>query len=425
LVLAVVVAVLATGSGGAVQANSCQYTLVESIPQHFQLQSRWPQTYDTWLKMIQSAQTSIDIASFYWSLVGGSNSLGGSEGADIFTALIIAIERGVHVRIIQTMPSPAFPQNDTAYLASLGSNVEVRSIDMPKFFQAGIVHTKFMIVDRSSLYVGSANYDWRSLSQVKELGIAFQNCANPAGEDLTKIFEVYWTVAKRNTLPSYLDWPKNTWTDYTFHHPAPITISPMSSTADSESGHCSLASAPKEFCPPARTSDLDAILWTIAAAKTSICISVMDYSPSFLYTSKPRYWSVIDQALRTAAFDRGVKIRLLMSKWNYTNPTLYAQLRSLANLCNNSACASVGGSLDVKLFVVPDDPAGSSPHTRVNHAKYMVTDSSSYIGTSNWSADYFISTAGVGIVLDHAMVRGDLQGVFDRDWNSQFVVPLP
>jgi len=375
--------------------------------------------------MIQSAETSIDIASFYWSLVGGSNSLGGSEGADIFTALISAIGRGVRLRIVQTQPSAAFPQNDTAYLATLGRNVEVRSIDMPKFFQAGIVHTKFMIVDKSSLYVGSANYDWRSLSQVKELGIAFQDCQNPAAEDLTKIFEVYWLVAKLDVLPAYLQWPSQTWTDYTFRHPAPITVSRTSNPIDSESGHCSLASAPQEFCPPSRTWDLDAIVMTIAAAKKSICISVMDYSPTFLYTTRPRYWSVIDQALRTAAFDRGVKVRMMMSKWNYTNPTLYAQLRSLASVCNDGACAKVGGSVAIKLFVVPDDPAGSSPHTRVNHAKYMVTDSSSYIGTSNWSADYFISTAGVGIVLDHAMVRGDLQGVFDRDWSSAFAIPLP
>ena len=32
------------------------------------------------------------------------------------------------------------------------------------------------------------------------------------------------------------------------------------------------------------------------------------------------------------------------------------------------------------------------PYTRVNHAKFMVTEKQVYIGTSNWSADYFLST---------------------------------
>lgn len=34
------------------------------------------------------------------------------------------------------------------------------------------------------------------------------------------------------------------------------------------------------------------------------------------------------------------------------------------------------------------------PFARVNHNKYMVTDTAGYIGTSNWSGDYFIDTAG-------------------------------
>lgn len=72
------------------------------------------------------------------------------------------------------------------------------------------------------------------------------------------------------------------------------------------------------------------------------------------------------------------------------------------------------------------------PFARVNHNKYMVTDNVAYIGTSNWSADYFIDTAGIGFVLQEAgkynetmqSIRKDLASVFERDWNSAYAVDL-
>ena len=73
------------------------------------------------------------------------------------------------------------------------------------------------------------------------------------------------------------------------------------------------------------------------------------------------------------------------------------------------------------------------PFARVNHNKYMVTDNTVYIGTSNWSGDYFTDTAGVSFVLHDPMfdrnvtqttLRSELQAVFERDWNSNLSYPL-
>lgn len=48
-----------------------------------------------------------------------------------------------------------------------------------------------------------------------------------------------------------------------------------------------------------------------------------------------------------------------------------------------------------KRFIVPTNSyLDRIPFARVNHNKYMVTDVAAYIGTSNWSGDYFIDTAG-------------------------------
>lgn len=86
-------------------------------------------------------------------------------------------------------------------------------------------------------------------------------------------------------------------------------------------------------------------------------------------------------------------------------------------------------------FIVPaTEDQAKIPFGRVNHNKYMVTDNTAYIGTSNWSADYFINTAGIGLVLKETLqadqndttvtIRSDLASIFERDWNSAYAVEL-
>ena len=73
------------------------------------------------------------------------------------------------------------------------------------------------------------------------------------------------------------------------------------------------------------------------------------------------------------------------------------------------------------------------PYSRVNHNKYMVTETTAYVGTSNWSGDYFISTAGIGYVISQEVsnsssarnaIQNELRQVFERDWNSKYASRL-
>jgi len=62
---------------------------------------------------------------------------------------------------------------------------EVRSVNFTELFQAGILHTKMWVVDGKHAYVGSANMDYRSLTQVHSyLLLVWVNSAfHPSGVD--------------------------------------------------------------------------------------------------------------------------------------------------------------------------------------------------------------------------------------------------
>lgn len=49
--------------------------------------------------------------------------------------------------------------------ASKHTGVQIRQVDLPRLTR-GVLHTKFWIVDQLHIYLGSANMDWRALTQV-------------------------------------------------------------------------------------------------------------------------------------------------------------------------------------------------------------------------------------------------------------------
>ena len=54
----------------------------------------------------------------------------------------------------------------TLWFYSCLTGADVRVVDMKRLLGSGILHTKFIIADNRSFYLGSANMDWRSLTQV-------------------------------------------------------------------------------------------------------------------------------------------------------------------------------------------------------------------------------------------------------------------
>ncbi|XP_063238049.1 5'-3' exonuclease PLD3-like isoform X2 [Bacillus rossius redtenbacheri] len=406
-------------------SQSCRLSLVESIPVGLVYDggaTPHPSTFHTWMNLINMAESSIKIASFYWTLRASDvyNDPSAAQGEEVFTALLKAgTERKINVHIAQNYPTQTQQNLDTAYLAKKGA-AEVRSLNFPRLLGGGVLHTKFWIVDDRHLYVGSANMDWRSLTQVKELGAVVYNCTCIVSDAL-KLFDVYWSLGEPGAvIPA--EWPANLSTVFNID-------SPMNISFNGSEVQTYLGSSPPAFCPEGRSTDLTAVLNVIASAEKFIYIAVMDYIPMTIYTAKRRFWPLIDDALRAAAIDDRVHVRLLISHWNHSQAAMGNFLQSTARVSN----AYPGVSVEVRLFVVPSNEQQSKiPYTRVNHNKYMVTDNTAYIGTSNWSGDYFVDTAGASLVVkepedgtqNQSSVRAQLQSVFERDWNSAYARPL-
>ncbi|XP_067877794.1 5'-3' exonuclease PLD3-like [Heterodontus francisci] len=190
-----------------------------------------------------------------------------------------------------------------------------------------------------------------------------------------------------------------------------------------------VSSAPPSLCASGRTTDLDAILSIIDDAQKFVFISVMNLLPLCQYCNPPRFWPAIDDRLREAACQRDVSVRLLISCWEHSDRSMFVYLKSLSVLSEEPLKCPI----QVRIFKVPaTEKQKKIPFSRVNHNKYMVTDRIAYIGTSNWSEDYFINTAGVGLIINQTgaatnspgTAQSQLKAVFERDWNSDHALEL-
>jgi len=394
--------------------DPCEVSLVESVPEGlvFNTSTSRKTTYAAWKELLELAESSIDLAGMYWTLRGKDvyNDSTASQGEDIFrTIKSVTLEKKVCLRIAQNQPSSQSPNVETMELEST-VGAQVRSLDFSRLVGAGVLHTKLWLIDQKHFYVGSANFDWRSLTQVKEVGVLVKNCPCLA-EDMSKIWQVYWQLGVPGAVvPS--SWPTDLSTAISLASPVELVLPSLS---------VSLSSSPPSFCPKGRDSDIDAIIQIIDSAQVVVRVAVMDYFPATIYTEKTTFWPVIDDALRRAALERGVLVELLMSEWDHTRPAMLSYLSSLQQLngINNST------RIRVKLFRVPAFTPDQEriPFARVNHNKYLVTETTGLVGTSNWSADYFISTGGIGFAFSGPL-RDDLEQIFLRDWTSSYARSL-
>ncbi len=367
--------------------SSSDIEIVESTPVGTILDnSDIRNTQKVWIEMIGSAQTSLDLEEFYVSNEPGKMLEG------VLGAIYKAADRGVKVRlIVDARMYKTYPHS----VDSLGQyrNIETRRIDFGRL-AGGIQHSKYFIVDRKEVFVGSQNFDWRSLEHIHELGLRINNkeIADVYGD----VFDLDWRLAA-DTMKTGQD---ISIPHKEYHFPIHIFA------AKGESAIITPTYSPIGFIPDSALWDEPAIVHLINAAKHTLTLQFLSYSTRVW---KGGTYSVIDDAIRSAA-KRGVKVRMIVSDWEKGSETKNG-LKDLSALQN----------IEIAFTAIPEWSGGYISYARVEHLKYIVADDTTFwLGTANCEKSYFYSTRNLGIVGTSAALAGRLSKIFDKSWNSPY-----
>ncbi|CAF4850923.1 unnamed protein product [Pieris macdunnoughi] len=181
-------------------SDECRLSLVESIPEGhmYPPNSTHANTKNVWLDLIDDAQSSIEIASLYWTLRFNEQYPYNSsiEGEQVFQALLAAgLKRNIKLRIAQNWPSKSYPNVDTEYLVKKKA-AQVRSLNFSKLLGSGVLHTKFWIIDKTHFYIGSANMDWRSLTQADKKMGRYKGCGSNLDSHRSRILKKFRASTK-------------------------------------------------------------------------------------------------------------------------------------------------------------------------------------------------------------------------------------
>jgi phospholipase D3/4 len=453
-------------------------SLVESIPVGLESLRGTPgiqYTENVLVRLTQASHSTIDLTAMYWALLPDPKGpdeqgftdeqfrqMGADSGRALYAALSDAARRGVSIRILQSPGFSGQKQESDNLREQFPERISIHEIDMSKWYGGGIMHQKIWVFDSVHLYLGSANMDWKSLMQVKEMGVAVEDCPELAA-DAIKYFDSWWefsalsptnqeafdpavridrrvpswssliAASKRSRSPLADKYA----TEYSARTPLRLAL-------NGEQCGVFLSGCPQEVLGKGRTWDGEGLVHTIDDAQKSVCISVMDFAPAGLYsrpsagppigdegiipTDTPVWWPLLTDALLSAVLTRKQYVRLLVSKWAHTPALIEPMLRALQSAADAGRTDPYmsSGQLEIKLFTVPgwNSTSGGNRkfpgHTRVNHTKYIVTDRRINIGTSNMTWDYFASTAGSSLNTDNSALVRTLQSVFDRDWASSY-----
>lgn len=373
-------------------AQKAPLELVESVPDETTLDNDdIRNTGEVWRELISAATSSISIEAFYFT------TMKGEPLEPVLDEIRAAAARGVTVRIIsdskfyKTYPQPLDTLNALP-------NIEVRIINFGKLSD-GVMHAKYFIVDDTIAFLGSQNFDWRSIKHIHELGIVIR--VPSIARVYKQIFDADWEFATGGNRSAAMDVLRQD--GFTF----PVTVSRSEGRDVEAAPTCS----PSGWIPDESLWDETAIIRIIDQAEKEIFIQVMNYSAQG--HDRKTYYERIENALRRAAA-RSVKVKMIVADWSTGKPKI-DYLKSLAVLPN----------IDVRISTIPQHSSGHINFARVEHCKYMVADGRAcWIGTSNWEKDYFYSSRNVGIVISGESFCRRVAEIFKKGWESEYVKAL-
>ncbi len=375
-----------SAAGFGQSMDKTPFELVESIPIETSLDNAdIRNTKEVWLELINGAQRSLDIEQFYVS------NKPGSAFDSVITAILLAAQRGVNIRIIaDARMYKTYPETINR-LDSL-PNIQTRIVDYGKL-AGGIQHAKFFIVDNKQAFVGSQNFDWRALTHIHELGLRI---AHPeAVAFYSQVFEMDWKLAESNDkslIPSIIK-QRN-------------LDAPLTAITDGDTIAFTPTASPAGILPDSTLWDEPHILRLIESARQEVNLQFLGYG---IKARDKTDYHKLDDALRAAAA-RGVTVRLMVADWE-KGSSGEKDLKELSKVEN----------IRVKFIVIPEWTGGYIPFSRVDHCKFIVVDGKRFwLGTSNGEKSYFYNCRNLGIIIEDQKLASRLTSIFLKTWRSEY-----
>lgn len=339
---------------------------------------------EVWVEMIDGAKKTIDFEQMY------AISKAGEPLEKVMEAIERAGKRGVKIRFLVEQKMMRASSPETILKLQLLDGVDFRILSFAKSGLDGIQHSKFFVVDGTSAYVGSQNFDWRSLKHIHETGLRItdKKIAGP----MAAIFERDWKLA--DPKAKYGKEPKP---------------GPSRKVKDDEKAW--LVASPPGVLPQGVAQSEAELVRLIGTAKDEVRVQLLDYCPT--YRDKKTYYAPIDTALRAAAV-RGVRVKLMVSHWNQDKPYVDF-LKSLTFVPN----------LEVKIATIPEAKEGKIPFARVIHSKTMAIDGKlAWIGTSNWTGGYLDKLRNLEVVLRDEKIAKRVAELHEQLWSSEYAAKV-
>lgn len=338
-----------------------------------------------WIELFDGAKNTIDIGQFY------AADHPGSVMDKVIDHLEAAGKRGVKIRFLMEEKGIKLSEGSTLERLRAIPNLTFRVMPYGQV-SGGIIHAKYMIVDARQAFVGSQNFDWRSLAHIHETGLRISD-ATVVGQ-VQAIFDQDWQA--QQALAE--------------HRPVPL---PATGQAPVRTGNYLVAS-PQRYNPPGVGDSQLELPRLLAEAKKEVRVQLLDYAPLSYGPDNTRpYYAVIDNAVRAAAA-RGVSIKLMVSNWN-TDKLELPYLKSLAVLPN----------VQIKIVTLPEAKQGFIPYARVIHSKTMEIDGQlAWVGTSNWLGGYLDNSRNLEVVMRSETMAKRVGDLHRQLWDGPYARAL-